>query len=183
MTAVTKLRMNADEFIAWAMNQPKRYELKGGRIVPMSPERAVHTRSKHLVWLAFAQAAKESAVQCEAFGDGMSVRIDHETIYEPDTLVRAGVPVVSETIEISDPVIVVEVVSPSSFAVDTSTKLVDYFRLPSVQHYLVLDTEGRSVTHYRRIAEDRMDARVIRSGRLTLDPPGITVQIESFFPA
>jgi hypothetical protein len=33
MTAVTKLRMNADEFIAWAISQPKRYELIGGEVI------------------------------------------------------------------------------------------------------------------------------------------------------
>jgi Uma2 family endonuclease len=180
MTAITKLRMNADEFIAWAMSQPKRYELKGGRVLPMSPERAAHTRAKHLVWLAFIEAAKATPTPCEVFGDGMSVRIDDGTIYEPDTLVRLGNPVPPETVEISDPVIVVEVVSPSSYALDTTTKLIDYFRLPSVQHYLVVDTISASLTHYRRIASDRMDARVVRAGPLTLDPPGITVQVERF---
>jgi Uma2 family endonuclease len=172
MTAVTKLRMNADEFIAWAMNQPKRYELKGGRVVPMSPERAAHTQTKHLVWLAFRQAAKESGLKYQVFGDGMSVRVDQETIYEPDTLLRLGEPVARDTIEINDPMIVVEVVSPSSLTVDSSTKLIDYFRLASVQHYFVVDTDSASVTHHRRIAEDRMETRVIRTGSLRFDPPG-----------
>ena len=47
MTAVTKLRMNADEFIAWAMNQPKgqRYELVGGEVVAMAPERSTRAPS------------------------------------------------------------------------------------------------------------------------------------------
>ena len=43
MAAITKLRMTADEFIPWAMNQPKRYELVGGEVVAMSPERVGHT--------------------------------------------------------------------------------------------------------------------------------------------
>ena len=46
MTAVTKLRMTADEFIPWAMNQPKRYELVGGEVVAMSPERVGHTEAR-----------------------------------------------------------------------------------------------------------------------------------------
>lgn len=59
----------------------------------------------------------------------MSVCIGETTVYEPDTLVRCGQPVADDTIEISDPIIVVEVVSPSSQSIDTGAKLADYFRL------------------------------------------------------
>ena len=50
----------------------------------------------------------------------------------------------------SDPIIVVEVVSPSSLARDAGAKLEDYFRLPSVQHYLILKTENRTIIHHQR---------------------------------
>jgi Uma2 family endonuclease len=45
-------------------------------------------------------------------------------------------------------VIVVEVISPTSAHSDTSAKLIGYFKLPSVQHYLVIDPDARTVTHH-----------------------------------
>jgi Uma2 family endonuclease len=176
------LRMTADEFIAWAMQQPKgRYELVAGEVVARAPERASHTRTKHLVWLAFREVLRARRLPCETFGDGMSVRIDETTLYEPDTLVRCGNSLDGEAVECSDPVIVVEVVSPSSQARDTGAKLEDYFRLPSMRHYLIVKTETQSVTHHAKSEDGRIETRVQQSGQLHLDPPGITVAVESFF--
>ena len=66
MTAVTKLRMNADEFIAWAISQPKRYELIGGEVIPMSPERVEHSEIKGNVYLALREAIRAAGVACRA---------------------------------------------------------------------------------------------------------------------
>ena len=45
--------------------------------------------------------------------------------------------------EIQNPVIVAEVLSPSATADDHGTKLDGYFALPSVAHYLILDADRR----------------------------------------
>ncbi len=116
MSVTTPARMTADEFIAWAMQQPEgqRYELVDGEAVGMAPERAGHARAKGLVYEALAQAIRAADVPCEAFPDGMSVRVDADTVYEPDALVRCGSPLDDDAVEVPDPLIVVEVVSPSS---------------------------------------------------------------------
>ena len=77
----------------------------------------------------------------------MSVRVNDRTVYEPDALVRCGPPLPGHAIEIVDPIIVVEVVSPSSREVDRGVKLASYFSLPSVRHYLIVDTDNRVVIH------------------------------------
>ena len=172
--------MTADEFIPWAMNQPRRYELVSGGVVAMSPERAGHARTKALVWRSLSDALRERALLCEAFSDGMSVRVDTRTVYEPDALVRGGEPVDDAAVEINDPIIVVEVVSPSSRSVDVGAKLDDYFRLSSVRHYLIVKTKNRTVIHERK-SDGRIETRIVRSGTLVMDPPGIAVEVEGFF--
>ena len=76
----------------------------------------------------------------------------------------------------------VEVLSPSTRARDTGAKLEDYFRLPTVRHYLIVKTESRSVIHHGRDAAGEIRTRILRGGSLELDPPGIKVTVESFFP-
>ncbi|HEX8165172.1 MAG TPA: Uma2 family endonuclease [Beijerinckiaceae bacterium] len=181
MTAHTKLRMTADEFIPWAMSQPKRYELVGGEVVAMSPERVGHADTKGNVYAALREAIKAAGVPCRAYPDGVSVRIDARTVYEPDALVRCGEPPDRNVIEINDPIILVEVVSPSSQSVDAGAKLADYFRLPSMRHYLIVKDENQTAIHHFRAADDRIETRIVRSGPLAMDPPGIEVGVESFF--
>ena len=62
----------------------------------------------------------------------MAVQIDSVTSYEPDALVRCGERLPPDAVKVVDPLIVVEVGSPSSLGRDTGVKFTDYFRLPSL---------------------------------------------------
>ena len=94
---------------------------------------------------------------------------------------RCGEPINEDAVEIPDPVIVVEVVSPSTQAIDSGAKLSSYFRLPSVRHYLVVSTKDRRLIHHARGEGETIATRILVSGPLLLDPPGITIQVEEAF--
>ena len=123
----------------------------------------------------------EFGLDCEAFTDGMTVRIDESTVYEPDALVRCGPRVPDDAVDIPDPLIVVEVVSRSSRSTDSGAKLGDYFMLPSVRHYLVANVDAGSITHHLRSEADSISTRILRDGQLVLDPPGLTLDVGSLF--
>jgi Uma2 family endonuclease len=172
----------ADEFIAWALEQPTgRFELDNGVVVAMSPERVNHGRAKARAWRALDAAIAARGLGCEALPDGATVRIDDRTVYEPDALVRCGPPLPGDAIEADDPVIVVEVVSPSSRGIDKGAKLTSYFSLPSVRHYLIVDTDKQVVIHHRLVEDGRIDSRFLSEGPLTLDPPGLTIEVQDIF--
>jgi Uma2 family endonuclease len=183
MSQPARKRMTSEVFIAWAIAQPEgeRYELVAGEVVAMSPERVGHARVKHRVARCLEDAIAAAGLPCEALPDGMSVEIDEDTVYEPDALVRCGDRLPDEAVKIADPVIVVEVLSPSSRARDAGAKLEDYFRLPSVRHYLIVKTENRSVIHHRKDDAGEIATRILRAGRLELDPPRLMVDVERFF--
>jgi Uma2 family endonuclease len=169
--------MTSDEFIAWAMEQPEgeRYELFAGKVVRMAPERSVHALAKFGVARRLAEAVERDGLACTVYLDGMVVEIDATTTYEPDALVRCGTAVSPDTVKLTDPVVVVEVLSPSTRARDHADKLIDYFRLESVQHYLIVRTEDRVIVHHARNADGSILTRIVREGVLQFDPPGLTV--------
>ncbi len=172
----------ADEFLAWALEQPTgRYELDNGVVVAMSPERVNHALAKGQAWLALRTAIAARGLACQALPDGATVRIDDRTVYEPDTLVRCGPPLPGDAIEVTDPVVVVEVVSPSSRGIDRGVKLAGYFSLPSVRHYLIVDTDKRVVIHHRRGEAGEIEVRILHEGLLELDPPGLAFDIGDIF--
>lgn len=181
-TQPRQARLTAAAFIEWAAAQPKgRFELSGGAVVAMSPERLGHTRVKTDTLIALRGAVAAKGLGCEAVGDGISVRVDDLTVYEPDALVRCGPKAPSDVLEIDDPVVVVEVVSPLSRGVDTGVKLADYFRLPTVRHYLIIQTDSRAVIHHRREDVGVIETRILHEGALVLDPPGIEIAISDLF--
>jgi Uma2 family endonuclease len=110
--------MTTDEFIAWTMEQPDghRYELVAGKVVGMAPERSGHALAKANVWRRLIEAVERAGLPCDVYPDGMSVKVDGDTVYEPDVSVRCGPRVPDETVRLEDPIIVVEVLSFSTWA-------------------------------------------------------------------
>jgi Uma2 family endonuclease len=144
MSDLAPSSMTSDEFIAWAMEQPegKRYELFAGKVVAMAPEQSAHALAKANIWRRLVEAIERDGLPCTAYPDGMAVEIDPTTIYEPDALVRCGPVVPPNTVKLIDPIIVVEVLSPSTRARDHGDKSMDYFGLTSVRHYLMSADRG-----------------------------------------
>jgi Uma2 family endonuclease len=172
--------MTVDEFLLWSEGRAERYELVDGRLHAMSPERAGHARVKSRVHRALDAAVARAGLPCEAMPDGMTVRIDARTAYEPDALVYCGEPLQDDAVEVPTPMIVVEVLSPSTRNYDAGAKLAGYFTVPSVQHYLMVDPDRRVLIHHRRDG-DAILTRILGQGPLRLDPPGLDLDVESLF--
>jgi Uma2 family endonuclease len=181
MTAVPKHKMTVDEYLAWAERQDGRFELFGGVVYAMTPERAEHAEIKYAVQTALLAALKRAGVPCHMLPDGMTVRVDAQTAHEPDALVYCGPKIPADAIEVPNPMIVVEVLSPTTRHIDASAKLVGYFRIASVCHYLIVDLDQRIVIHHRRDAGDAITTRIMGQGSLRLDPPGIELAIADVF--
>jgi Uma2 family endonuclease len=185
MNIALRKAMTVDDYLAWAAVQSEspRTELINGQIVAMSPEQLAHTRIKGSVYFAIRRAIADAGIEAEVLTDGATIPIDRHTAYEPDASVRVGPPLPGRDMKVPDPVIVVEVLSPSSVHMDTSAKLIGYFKLPSVVHYLVIDPETRRLTHHMRGRDGELSAQMQSSGTLRLDPPGITVDVADLIGA
>jgi Uma2 family endonuclease len=183
MTALPKTRMTVDEYLSWAEEQPGRYELLDGAVFAMSPEGAGHAERKAAVHAALLAGIRTRGLACYALPDGMTVRINEVTAYGPDALVYCGVKLASTAIEVPNPVIVVEVLSPSTRHIDPAAKLADYFRLPSVAHYLIVDPQKPRIVHHERAADETILTRIVSEGRIKLAPPGLEIAMADVYAA
>ena len=181
MSTAVKL-MTVEEFLPWAEGKEGRWELHGGVPVMMSPERSLHAETKAETYVALRGAIRLKGLPCRVYPNGMAIRIDARTTYEPDASVTCGPRVPPDAIEIDNPVIGVEVLSPSTAAIDHGRKLSGYFSIPSVQHYLILDPDRPVVIHHKRGVGDAIETRVLTDGVARLDPPGFEVAVEALFP-
>ena len=174
--------MAIDEFEVWWSEHPDieaRFELVDGQPVRlMSPERIRHGQANYRVTLALSRSITECGLSCEAIIDSASLRIDEKNSRIPDVSVMCG-QMDPDSIWLEHPVVVVEIVSPTSERRDAREKLLDYFRVDSVMHYLVVFPMQRRVIHHRRApVGDEIITRILGEGMITLDPPGFAVAIE-----
>lgn len=173
--------MTAEAFVHWSENNAGRHERIDGMVVTMDAARAIYATVKLHVAIALKEAVGRAQIAAEVFGDGMAVRISGTTVHDPDALVRLGVRLDPSAVVVSDPVIVIEVLSPSTGPIDTKIKLVNYFMFPSVAHYLVVNAQEQIVQHYRRSDAGDPVMTLVRQGTLQLDPPGLSIDVATFF--
>ena len=175
------VRMNVEEFLAWSARQPveDRYELVDGEVVLMSPERYRHSLVKTDAVVALHAAVKAAGVPCRVLADGPGVVINDRTTRIPDASVqyRGRAQQSPESTVLAAPLIVLEVVSPSTEQVDLLDKLIEYNSVRSIQHYLIVQPQKRAVVHHKRNDQGDWSTSVRQDGDIVLDPPGIKVAV------
>lgn len=147
----------------------------------MAPEHLAHIRVKSRVWQALDQAIRTAGLPFEAIGDGITVEVGDDTDYEPDAVVNCGERIGGSAIAAPNPVIIVEVLSPSTRSIDTGAKLTDYLSLPSVRHYLIVRADRRAVIQHQRNDDGIIETRLISTGVVAMNPPGIRIEIEDLY--
>lgn len=121
-----------EDYLAWVWTQPYRYETILGRIVMMAGGK----RSHAIISLNASAGllSRLGGTGCRTFGSDFLVEIDTANRYFPDASVACG-----ETRDFTDrPVMVVEVLSPSTMREDLGPKLVNYLRIPGLRYVLYL---------------------------------------------
>ena len=171
-------RMSVEEFLDWSEGQEDNFELEDGVVLAMAPERIGHSRAKGRAYRALSAAIAKAGVPCEAFVEGPGVRIDAGTSYQPDVVVQCGPPLDAHARMIDTPVVVVEILSPSTAYRDLGRKARNYFRVPSIQHYLIVDSDERLVIHHRRGDGGSVVTRDFGTGELRLEPPGLILAVD-----
>ena len=180
MNEVAAKRMTVDEFLVWGEGREGKWELHDGDPIAMAPERIAHTRVKTFVTVALVNAVRRAAAPCAALAEGVTVRISAKRAFVPDASILCP-PQRPDDIETSTPVVVVEVLSPSTAAFDHGAKLEGYFSLSSLAHYLLIDPDRRVLIHHSRGREGVIETRILHEGAVRLDPPGLAFDMGELF--
>jgi len=132
--------MSLEAFLAWEEAQPVRHERVGGHVWAMVGGSLNHNRIAGNVWSALRERLRGTG--CEAFAMDVRVVSPGGDVMYPDVLVACGERRGTDR-EIRDPVVVVEVFSPSTAARDHGTRRWAYGTIPGLRHY-VLIAQGRA---------------------------------------
>jgi Uma2 family endonuclease len=147
MASPAPKRMTLAEFLQWDDGTDRRYELLDGVPVMMAPTLEAHGE------LALALGSEIRArlpSPCRVISEaGITVPDRADTYYIADLAVTCA-PREPGRRMVVEPVLIVEVLSPSTGQVDRWRKVADYRTLPSVQEILVVFSDERRVEVQRR---------------------------------
>ena len=124
-----------------------RYELHTGRIVAMAP--ALESRGELVIRLALSLSAT-LANPCRVLSEaGIPMRDGVESFYLADLVVTCE-PRKRGKRWVDQPIVIVEVISPSTAEADFQRKLPDYRRITSLRHILLVDADRARIQHLSR---------------------------------
>jgi Uma2 family endonuclease len=144
--------MTVDEFLDWEDGTDTRYELIGGVVLAMAPPAPAHGRLSANLIEAIGPHLR-SRRPCAAYTEAGIVRPDrHDTCYVADIAVTCEPPRAEDRL-IRDPILIVEILSPSTARSDLQNKASDYRQISSVQEILLIDSTSIFAEVLRREGE------------------------------
>jgi Uma2 family endonuclease len=135
------------EFLEWEERQPLRYEFDGVGPVAMTGGTAGHAVVQGN--LAIAVGGRLRGKPCRFYGSDLKFQVAEGHVRYPDGMVVCR-PVDRTATVVYDPVIVFEVLSPSTGRDDRIVKAREYQATPSVQRYVMLEQDAVGATVYAR---------------------------------
>lgn len=176
--------MPVEAFLAFldGVGDDRRYELFGGTPVMMTGGIVRHFRLAGSLYSALQRAASRRG--CEALAGGMLVKNPADDYFAaaPDVLVRCG-PIVPSQRLVRDPLIIVEMLSPSTMADDRGYKFKKYMEIASVAQILfVYQDEVRVESWTRAEPEWALEVAISREATLALAGFEDTLALADIYP-
>jgi len=177
MSRAAEKLMCLEEFLDWERKQPKRHEFASGVVTLMPGASAAHVRIAGNIGFALRQRLRGSG--CEAFGSDMKV-IANGTVRYPDISVTCR-PIDDRDDRITEPVVVIEVLSPTTERIDRGPKKFDYFATPSIRQYAIVEQDERRVDLYTRAEAGWTNEVVTGDTPLNLSSAGIVLSLDTVY--
>ncbi|TVP57994.1 MAG: Uma2 family endonuclease [Nodularia sp. (in: Bacteria)] len=147
-------KMTVQEYLTWEPQQDIRYEYVNGKIFAMTGGTIPHNDIALNLYTALRPHLR--AKGCRVNVSDVKVQVTpNSPYYYPDLIVSCDPQDLKAHKFIQYPRIIAEVLSPGTSARDRGEKLSDYLKMPTLQEYLMIDSEKISVERYSR-GEGRM---------------------------
>jgi Uma2 family endonuclease len=160
-----RLRMTAEEYLAFERASEEKHEFADGEIFAMSGGKGTHANVAANIIGTFAVALLRRP--CRTYTSDMRVHIPStDRFVYPDASVVCGRPQYKdEHIDtLLNPRVIVEVLSPSTEAYDRGDKFANYRAIPSLKHYIIAAQDKPYIEVYTRENDGSWKLREYRAG-------------------
>jgi Uma2 family endonuclease len=178
MSLAVRKPMTLAEFLEWEERQPLRYEFDGVGPVAMTGGTAGHAIIQGN--LAIVIGGRLRGNPCRFYGSDLKFQVAEGHVRYPDGMVLCS-PVDRTASVVHDPVIIFEVLSPSTTRNDRIVKAREYQATPSVERYVMLEQDGVGATVYARSGGTWTHEILIADSILSLPEIGVELPLADLY--
>jgi len=144
-----KTKVSVDDYLEGEMLSTVKHEYIDGEVYAMAGASDIHNMIAGEMYALLLSHLRNSKYQ--TFIGDIKVRASKEVYYYPDVLVSCEQNPENPYFR-NQPILIIEVTSPSTAHIDRREKLLFYQQMPSVQEYVVVDQHKMNVEVHRRQA-------------------------------
>ena len=175
-----------ETYLALEAESDTKYEYHDGFIVAMAGGTPAHSQLGGNVVTELNLALRKKGSSCRVYNSDLKVRIESiNRTYYPDASVGCEEPQYSEKDPhaLTNPILIVEVLSHSNEVFDRGSKFYNYRHLPSLQEYLLISQDDVAVDVSYRIEDDVWETRIIKGleGKLPLRSLGCEISLAELY--
>jgi Uma2 family endonuclease len=147
-------KMTVEEYLEWEAKQEIRHEYVNGEVFAMTGGTIPHNDLALNFYTALRPHLRSRG--CRMNVSDVKLQVNPQSrYYYPDVIVSCDPQDLNSRKFIQNPKLIVEVLSPSTSAKDRDEKFTSYLKIPTLQEYILIDSEKISVERYCR-GEGRM---------------------------
>ncbi len=142
-----KTKVSVEDYLSGEQISPVKHEYIEGEVYAMAGGSDAHNLIAGDIYVLLANHLRVS--RCQPFFGDIKVRVNRSVYYYPDVLVSCE-DEPDDPYFRNQPILIVEVISPSTGRIDRSEKLLYYLQMPSLREYVIVDQEAMNVEVHRR---------------------------------
>ena len=182
VASASKARVSFADYLTLDAESDVKHEFIGGMVYAMSGGSPEHARLAMAIGgeLRTQLAGK----RCAVFSSDLRIRVQATGLatYPDVTLVCGALQTDPEDPQsATNPIVIVEVLSPSTEKHDREAKYAHYRRIPSLRAYVLVSQDERLVEVFTRNADESWTLRDLREGTARLDDIACALELEAIY--
>lgn len=177
MGSALQQHMSLEAFLDWEDRQPVKFEFDGFQPRAMTGGSAEHAFIQSNLLRVVGNRLRGGP--CRVVGSELKILVDGSIRY-PDAFILCSPQPFGTRVAV-DPVMVFEILSPSTSIVDRIEKNREYRATPSIQRYVILEQNKQAATIYARAGADWVADILLGDVELALPEVGISVPLAEIY--
>ena len=167
--AKLKHYITVEEYLAGERDGATRHEYIYGEVYAMAGSSDRHNQISGNIYVKLFTKLRGSR-DCQVFMTDMKLQADAATFYYPDVFVACDKP---DPYFRREPILIVEVLSPSTERADRHEKLRVYQQIPTLREYVIVSQDKMLVELNRRGESGEWSREVFNQSEETFDLPSV----------
>ncbi len=183
MRTVVQTNISAAQYLEMEKGSEVKHEFIYGNVIEMAGASFLHFRTTKRVGRLFDDLLNDKGY--EAITTDIRVEsAEGEVFFYPDVAVVKSALQQDRSLYAQEPILIAEVLSPSTRTYDSVDKFIQYKKLESLQYYLLIDTEKQLVIFYERTFDDEWPSSFFTQPSEIIELPllGISISLKDIYP-